>query len=138
MPHSLKGSLRLRPCTDWAADAALKEAFCYGFGDLPEDVELIHWLRTYNATQPPARQVRFYGVDLSGQYFPSAYRSVEAVLTFLDRADPSLGRKARGQYADLIPVFRIDKYVTLSPAGKDAITGKIQDLTALIRRSRLR
>src|SRR6516165_323439 len=91
-------------------DSALKEAFCYGFGDLPENLELISWLRTYNVTQPPARQVRFYGIDLTGQYFPYAYRSVEAVLSFLDRAAPDLGREVRKQYADLIPAFRSDKY----------------------------
>ena len=117
-------------------DSGLKEAFCYGFGDLPENLELIRWLRTYNAAQPPARQVRIYGIDLTGQYFPYAYRSVEAVLTFLDRADPVLGRELHQQYADLIPVFRSDKYMKLAPAEKDAITGKIQDLLALIERER--
>jgi erythromycin esterase-like protein len=104
---------------------------------LPENLELVRWLRTYNAAQPPARQVRLYGVDLTGQYFPYAYRAVEAVLTFLDRADPALGHEVRKQYADLIPVFRLDKYVKLTPAEKDAITGKIHDLVALIQRERM-
>jgi erythromycin esterase-like protein len=117
-------------------DSALKEAFCYGFGDLPENLELIGWLRTYNATQQPTRQVHFYGVDLTGQYFPYAYRSVEAVLTFLDRANPGLGREVRKQYGDLIPVFRSDKYVKLAQVDKDAITRRIQDLVSLIQRER--
>jgi len=117
-------------------DSALKEAFCYGFGDLPENLELIRWVRTYNAAQQPARQVRLYGIDLTGQYRPYAYRSVEAVLTFLDRADPGLSRELRKQYADLIPVFRSDKYMKLAAAEKDAITGRIQDLVALIQRER--
>jgi erythromycin esterase len=117
-------------------ESGLKEAFCYGFGDLPENLELIRWLRTYNAAQPPARQVHIYGIDLTGQYFPSAFRSVEAVLTFLDRADPALGRDVRNQYADLIPVFRSDKYPKLTPAEKNAITGRIQDLLSLIQRER--
>jgi erythromycin esterase len=115
-------------------DSALKEAFCYGFGDLPENIELIQWLRTYNTTQPPARQIRFYGIDLTGQYFPYAYRSVEAVLAFLDRAAPALGREVRKEYADLIPIFRSDKYAKLTPPEKEAITGKVQDLIALIQR----
>lgn len=118
-------------------DSALKEAFSYGFGDLPENLELIRWLRAYNAGQQPARRVRLYGIDLTGQYFPYAYRSVEAVLTFLERADPGLGRELHKQYADLIPVFRSDKYVKVAPADKDAITGRIQDLVALIRRERI-
>jgi erythromycin esterase len=118
-------------------DSALKEAFSYGFGNLPENLELIGWLRTYNAAQPLARKVRLYGIDLTGQYAPYAFRSVEAVLTFIDHADPDLGRELRKQYADVIPVFRSDKYVKLTPAQKDAITGKIQDLIALLRRERI-
>lgn len=53
-------------------DAALKAAFSYGFGSLPENLELIQWLRTWNAAQPPARQVHLYGIDLTGQLFPYA------------------------------------------------------------------
>ena len=95
-------------------DAALKDAFCYGFGDYPENLELVRWLRSYNAGQPPERKVRLYGIDLSGQYFPSAYLSLEAVLEFLDRADPALGRETRSRYADLILIFRADKYPKLT------------------------
>lgn len=36
-------------------DSALKQAFCYGFGDYPENLELIRWLRTYNASHQRAR-----------------------------------------------------------------------------------
>jgi erythromycin esterase-like protein len=68
---------------------------------------------------------------------PYATRSLEAVLTYLDQADPALGSKVRAQYADLLPVFRSDKYVKLAPARKDANTGRIQDLIALLRRERV-
>lgn len=118
-------------------DSALKEAFSLGFGEYPENLELVRWLRAHNAAEPPARQVRLYGVDLSGQFHPYAYRSVEAVLSFLDRTDQALGRDLRKEYADVIRVFRSDKYAKLRPAEKDAITGKIQDLLALIRRERV-
>jgi erythromycin esterase len=117
-------------------DDALKDAFCYGFGDYPENLELLHWLRTYNAGQPADRKVHLYGIDLSGQYFPLAYRSLESVFNFLDGADPALGRETRNRDGDLIPIFRVDKYLKLSPAEKDACTGKIQDLIALLRRER--
>jgi erythromycin esterase len=116
--------------------SALSEAFCYGFGDYPENLELLRWLRSYNAGQPSERKVRVYGIDISGQYFPSAYRSLEAALAFLDRAAPVLGRETRKRYADLVPIFRADRYPKLTPAEKDACTGKIQDLIALIERER--
>jgi erythromycin esterase len=64
-------------------DAALKETLSYGLGVYPENLELIQWLRTWNASHPPARQVHLYGIDLTGQLGPYAYRSVEAVQTFL-------------------------------------------------------
>jgi erythromycin esterase len=116
-------------------DSALEEASSYGL--YPEDFELIGWLRSYNHAQPPARKVRLYGIDLTGQYFPYAFRSVEMVLTYMDHADPALGSELRKQYADVISVFRSDKYVKLTPAEKDAITGKIQDMVALLRRERI-
>jgi erythromycin esterase len=118
-------------------ESALKEAFSYGFGKLPEDLELIGWLRSFNQAQPPARKVRLYGIDLTGQYAPYAFRSIETVLTFMDHADPGLGRELRKQYAGVISVFRSDKYVKLTPAEKDAITGKVQDMVALLRRERI-
>ncbi|HEY6293770.1 MAG TPA: erythromycin esterase family protein [Terriglobia bacterium] len=117
-------------------DSALKQAFSYGFGNYPENLELIEWLRSHNRDQPSARKVRLYGFDLTGQYDPNAYRSVEMALTFLDHADPSLGQKCRKELAGVIPVFRTDEYAKLTPPEKDAITGKIQDLIALIRRER--
>jgi len=45
-----------------------------------------------------------------------------------------LGRETRSRYADLIPIFRADKYPKLSAAEKESCTGKIQDLMALMRR----
>jgi hypothetical protein len=74
---------------------------------------------------------------LTGQYFPFAYRSVESVLNFVDVATPRLGHELRKRYADVIPVFRSDKYVKLTSSEKDGITGKIQDMIALMRRERV-
>src|SRR5215471_20649567 len=50
-------------------DAALRDDFCYGFGDYPENFDLIRWLHNYNVGKSPERQVLLYGIDVSGQYF---------------------------------------------------------------------
>ena len=118
-------------------DSALKDAFTLGFGEYPENLALLHWLREHNATEPAERQVHLYGVDLSGQFYPYAFRSVEAVLRFLERTDPALSGDLRKQYAEVISEFRSDKYPKLQQANKNAITGKIQDLVAILRRERL-
>jgi erythromycin esterase len=118
------------------SDTALKQAFCYGFGNYPEDLDLIHWLKTYNASQPPKSKVHFYGIDLTGQFSPTAFRSLDAVLIYLDKAAPVLGHEMRSKFEPLIPVFRTDRYIKLTEAQKDACTGSIQDLITLLRRER--
>ena len=47
-----------------AADIA-RTSFTSGFGNFQANVELITWMREYNRTTPPARQLRLFGVDLS-------------------------------------------------------------------------
>jgi erythromycin esterase len=117
-------------------EAALKAAFSYHFGTLPENLELMQWLRNYNAAQPAERQVHFYGIDITDTPLPDTSQPVWEVLDFVDHANPNLGRELHKRYADVISLFEPDKYAKLASAEKDAITAKIQDLIALIRRER--
>jgi erythromycin esterase-like protein len=55
---------------------------------------LIEWLRNHNASQPLARQVGFYGLDLY-----SLHHSMEAVIRYLERIDPDAAARARRRYA---------------------------------------
>jgi erythromycin esterase-like protein len=57
-------------------------------------VALIDQLRAYNRDRPHDRpQVGFYGIDLY-----SLFASIEAVLRYLDEADPEAARRARHRY----------------------------------------
>src|SRR5207237_1202125 len=56
-------------------------------------VDFIGWLRDFNERQS-ARQARFFGIDLY-----SLYNSIDAVLSYLDRADPEAARRARLRYS---------------------------------------
>jgi erythromycin esterase-like protein len=54
----------------------------------------ISWLRDYNDALPEgARKAGFYGVDLY-----SLFRSIEAVIRYLDQVDPEAARRARYRY----------------------------------------
>jgi erythromycin esterase-like protein len=56
--------------------------------------DLIDWLRAYNAQKAAdLPEVGFYGMDLY-----SLYSSIEAVLGFLDEADPEAAARARYRY----------------------------------------
>ena len=57
-------------------------------------LEFVEWLRDYNDDQPPARKVGFYGIDLY-----SLFSSIDAVLQYLDRADPAAAQRARSRYS---------------------------------------
>lgn len=57
-------------------------------------VELIEWLRDYNEGMPEENKVGFYGMDLY-----ALYASIRAVLTYLEKIDPSAARSARDRYS---------------------------------------
>ncbi len=56
--------------------------------------DFIEWLRGHNDGRPAAQQVGFYGIDLY-----SLFRSMQAVLSYLDRTDPDAALRARQRYA---------------------------------------
>ncbi len=59
-----------------------------------EVCDFVEWLRQHNSSVSPAKQVGFFGMDLY-----SLFRSMEEVLTFLDRTDPAAAKQARARYA---------------------------------------
>lgn len=64
-----------------------------------ETAELIEWLRAHNElVRDPRVRVGFYGLDLY-----SLYKSLDAVLRYLDDADPKAAAIARRRYACLSP-----------------------------------
>ncbi|MBC7468010.1 MAG: erythromycin esterase family protein, partial [Ramlibacter sp.] len=56
--------------------------------------DFVEWLRGHNDGRPAAQQVGFYGIDLY-----SLFRSMQAVLSYLDRTDPEAALRARQRYA---------------------------------------
>lgn len=83
------------------SDADAEEAL-QGFKRFPQwmwrnaDVlDFVGWLREYNeAHRPGSRNCGFYGLDLY-----SLHASIEAVLAYLDKVDPSAARQARRDYS---------------------------------------
>jgi len=87
------------------------------------------WLHAYNASVPRGKRAGFWGLDLY-----SLHRSMEAVLEYLDGADPEAARRARARYA-CFDTFGEDPqeygYVThlgLSPGCEKEATAQLVDL----------
>jgi erythromycin esterase-like protein len=56
-------------------------------------VAFLTWLREHNLSRAVAERVGFYGLDLY-----SLHRSIESVLGYLDKVDPSAAQRARTRY----------------------------------------
>lgn len=78
--------------------------------------EFVDWLHAHNAERPREERAGFFGLDLY-----SLYRSIDAVLGYLDRTDPETARVARARYGCLSPWER-------DPAvyGRAALTGEFR------------
>ncbi len=86
--------LRDAPAAEWQAFAR----FPTWMWRNREVQEFVERLRDHNAALEPERRVRFAGLDLYG-----LFNSIEAVLRYLDAADPESARVARQRYGCLTP-----------------------------------
>jgi erythromycin esterase-like protein len=59
-----------------------------------EVCDFVEWLRQHNHKADPGQQVGFYGMDLY-----SLFRSMQEVLSYLERTDPVAAQRARSRYA---------------------------------------
>jgi len=57
-------------------------------------LDFVGWLRDFNDVRPQPERVGFYGLDLY-----SLHASISAVLSYLDKTDADLARRARQRYA---------------------------------------
>ncbi|QFU86243.1 erythromycin esterase family protein [Amycolatopsis sp. YIM 10] len=67
-------------------DDALRTGFSHGFGELTFNRELVSWMRTYNASRPPAERLTFYGYDT-----PMETMSAPSPRPYLEHARDYLG-----------------------------------------------
>lgn len=85
----------------WDGDDRSAEQALSGFERFPTWMwrntvvrDFVEWLRDHNRGRPPSQRVGFYGMDLY-----SLYRSLRAVVEYLDRVDPEAAQRARSRYA---------------------------------------
>ena len=137
---SLSSSKRLHDYVTGRAeesDASLARAFSYGFGNFEENLELLRWLRSFNAMQPPRLRARLYGIDLTCGALPNTPQALEPVFAYLERVDPGLAATVRKDFAGLESKCGDEVYLKLPREEKDRITAWIEDLVASLRRGRI-
>jgi protein-L-isoaspartate(D-aspartate) O-methyltransferase len=96
-----------------------------------EDVDrFIGWLRGHNRTHRDGRQAGFFGLDIY-----SLSDSIESVLAYLDRTDPTAAQIARERYGCLTPWQRdpsVYGRAVLSQRYRECEAGVVATLTDLL------
>lgn len=111
----------------------------WGFGDYSENVELLQWMRTFNAAVDESRKVSFYGIDLSGSSdgdFTTARGALDDALAYLARVAPEASRDARRAIEPFMQRFTRGKYQALEEEDKQHLRRAINELIAVFERER--
>jgi erythromycin esterase len=119
--------------------STVRNAMSWGFGNFPENEELIQWIREYNADTNHHAKVRFYGIDLSGAQdgaFPQARRAVDFAITFLGRGDSAAAQSIREKLEPYLKQFSTGNYSSLSSADRERLASGLTEITAALKRKR--
>jgi erythromycin esterase len=122
-----------------AARQVVKEGLTWGFGAYAENVELVRWMRDYNANPAHSRKLGFYGIDLSAGAdgdFGRARIAVDDALGYLARADSVSARRIQERLGPYLERFSSARYPTLTRKGRDTVSAGIADLAAVLARGR--
>lgn len=125
----------------------MKEGIGWTFDGLPQNRELIEWMRQHNKEAGSSRPLNFYGFDIPGSPSnPDAQRGPQIALlealSFLDRVDVNAAGDFHVRVDPILPRLRFDIYGTHSSPGyeslsrveRDQLTATIADLSSLIER----
>lgn len=125
-------------------DQVVERGFSWGFHRYPQNRDLVAWLRDYNMTQPAARQVDFYGFDVSGSPgvpVASPRPGLEVAMDYLADVDSAAARAFEARLpipADSILNPLRDGGFALSTAQRDRVTVLVSDLISQLRRNEAR
>lgn len=128
----------------------LDDGLTWTFDNLPQNADLIRWIRDYNADPKHTRKLNFYGFDVPGSPGnPFANRkmrtALDDALVYLARVDAEAARHYHQRLDSLLPFLHLDprsmdtvQYAKLGPTERDRLTAAIGDLIATVERREAR
>ncbi len=117
-------------------EGSVKRGFSFGFSQLPQEADLVRWMRAYNDDPRHAHKIEFYGVDVSGGD-DDMEMPLRAALDYLAARDAAKASGFRTRVADLLPRLHLNRmteapnqYPELTQAERDRLTATIADVIA--------
>lgn len=118
-------------------ETAVRGVFSWVDTPFEENRELLEWMRDWNTRAEPARQIRFYGLEMTGNLHPRGALLVEPALEYLRQIDPQRAAIASPRLRPLLPDFEMERYSQLSPARRNELTAAVQDMVTMFERFRV-
>jgi prolyl oligopeptidase len=119
-----------------------REGLTWGFGTLPENVELLRWIRQYNAEPGRSRKVTFHGIDLTGgdseSTFATSRLALDDALSYLQSVAPESSASARAAIEPFLDRFSLSGYQSLSSEERARLRASIESLVASFESQRAR
>ncbi len=111
-------------------DSVVHAGLTWQFDSLPENRELIQWLRDYNAHS--ARKVHFYGLDITGGndvgMMPGAAGAIRAALAYDEAVAPTRAAPLRAELMPMLDRFLPDHYAEYSPEERQRLHTALDEL----------
>jgi erythromycin esterase len=116
-------------------DSVVRHGFTWSFQFLPENRELLIWLREHNAHA--ARKVHLYGIDLTGSEdvgaFPNGARAVRAAISELARANPARGAELGARLEAMMDRFLPARFGQYSASDRARLRAGLDTLYRALR-----
>jgi erythromycin esterase len=121
----------------------MAQGISWTFDQLPQNADLVRWMREYNANPRTTRKISFYRFDVPGSPGNAAANrgmrtAADAALAYLDNVDSAAAAALHTRLDQWLPSVRIDRrqvpgprYTDLTAAERDALTAAVADLVTL-------
>jgi erythromycin esterase len=121
------------------AGTAARKGLGSGLSRYPENIELIQWMRDYNATAASRghRKLHLYGVDLTtGGRKHGPWLAIDSALTYLSRADPATAQKIRDAASPSLSGIDGGRYGSLPADAQAQFEASIEAIAKAMHESR--
>jgi erythromycin esterase len=109
---------------------------------LPENIELLQWMRKYNADASQHRKLKFYGMDIEIQGFPGdttpSHPALDEALNYLNEVDTTTAKKVAFKLKPYMNRLSVANYPLLSSQEHDELSIILSDIVALFERERIK
>lgn len=109
---------------------------------IKENIELLQWMRNYNADKSHYYKLKFYGMDMEIQGFPGdttpAHPALDEALRYLGTVDSIETKKIASALEPYLNRLSVAKYPLLSIEERDRLSAILSDLISLFERERIK